>query len=156
MFKTNTVKLIVFLLVTLITVLLIQLFFSERKTSDKTSDPVIRFENSPSPIPTPKELFYIQSNSLVGGSLAATDSFLVTFSEPINIATLKYSISPDIGVVITNSPSPENTLTVAPKTTWDFDTEYILTFDPATKSINQKNLDRNSIIKFKTRPYFGI
>lgn len=99
--------------------------------------------------------FYVTRNTAPTQPMNVAQQFTITFSQPLNPNSLQYEISPKIDLIL----SLDNTgkiLTIAPETTWNYNTSYTLKISKETLDNNGKTLNNDAIIYFKTGAYTGI
>lgn len=156
LFKSKTPILILILLATLIFIIVLQILRDSGSESEVITAPT----PSPKPIiqqdPVKQNAdFYVTGTTLDNNRLNIADAFVIFFSKPLADNGLVFEIAPSIELdaILDRSGS---VLTISPKQTWHFDTDYTFTIKGGTRSFDGYRIESDVNLNFRTVPYSGI
>lgn len=145
--NTKVLFLVFILIVILIVIVTIRSSSSQKQPDSESQIPQSEVQQMSRPL-------NVQSN-FDNETLDVTESFTITFSQPVDGSTVFFDIEPEVAVSASFN-STNTTLTLEPIQAWGFDTLYTVTLSKQTTAVDGSKIDKDQVFKFQTIKYSGI
>lgn len=129
----NKTTILVFILITLLSVILLLQIRKDSAGQNKTKNLIITLPPQ--------------------ATLGVTENLNINLPEPIVMSTLKYEVKPETQVIVSQNNS---TLIIEPVQSWKFNTKYEFKILKGLRGISGSLLDIDAMILFETETYSGI
>ncbi|MBI2021463.1 Ig-like domain-containing protein [Candidatus Daviesbacteria bacterium] len=103
---------------------------------------------------SPQTNLSVTSTSFDKSLVNVSDKITFKFSKPVDERTIKVSIEPETDFDLMLEPDGQ-TIQIAPKKIWKFETKYKLTIDGVLTGTDGEKIPENIIMDFRTAPYSG-